>query len=1008
MIITTTPHNMSKLNLVDLAGSESLSVKKNRSMSSNTLDNETKHINLSLHYLETVIVALQRIRLKGIQPQEEDKEDAKKTISKRCQSAHDPPLQHRFYTETASSLQGLKCPSAMSFHEMSRKRSSIMSITPYIPYRNSLLTMLLQDSLGGNCNTVMIATLSMEACNINETISTCRFAQRVARVTNNPIINKTINEEAMIRKLQSKVAKLSKQLEIFKQNGVYEEGDVPTTKEEQSVVIDVIHSYLDGQISDPMEHGINDSKKIRTSLAYLKDLVIQSKLGKSEPYEKDSGVGTGSLPTTNSEDEPYSPTLTNESGTSTNGAVAGSSVSNITNQTTKPQMKKRNSRSTISSQHFFSSPVNSPELDKSLDNTASSTSESSFTNEEQCTKNHIDSFPSCQGPLTPANSTETLDQLRTKKNATSEANSMNSDSQMHLRSRPTSSQQSFASQRPLASCTSIKRDGQGVIEESLKKLKLLELELEKEKLIHKSKLLSTALSNQKARIMIMDKRGCTLDEIDNERLAEQQLRGKQVDVKKRLSIIVKRIVDTKSLNNAARLGGKDDLVLPDKSEMEGFDQKPPDEQTLKYRNIELKQQSARQKLLACREKLMPFLLPSVTKPKSPNLEENLSNDTVTGQARNICQYPPIKSDTEINSFDSNFSNVLKSIKTSKSEWTSGVRTEAKALKKSLVRTSSAFGVRTEAKAPKKSLVRTSSAYGGRTFIESKRKDTTSRILGQSFRKSQVTTETSRRRIGLSSAANREHQASIMRAHSYLRKGSALHQKETKDVRKDLSMNPKSITRTVFARYELEQGKGFIVCKDSKVYQYSNFKSDDFSMMRVQSMAGSQRTCNTSPWSRTREAAHAAKSASSRNDGENILRSSDVSPLNGRHHTPSSQPDEEHSQRKILSSQESGTGDEIDCSSPFGGDTEYVKRPISSRECCERNQTMPENATNSGSCAESLPPLPKEPKNVYLAVSPSVLKARKQQLERAKRIREVTHAVEIIQAAFRRYQRQKKG
>lgn len=84
---------------------------------------------------------------------------------------------------------------------------------------------------------------------------------------------------------------------------------------------------------------------------------------------------------------------------------------------------------------------------------------------------------------------------------------------------------------------------------------------------HKSKLLSTALSNQKARILIMDKRGCPLDEIDNERLAEQQLRGKQADVEKRLSVIVKQIVDTKSVDNAARLGGKE-IVLTRESERE--------------------------------------------------------------------------------------------------------------------------------------------------------------------------------------------------------------------------------------------------------------------------------------------------------------------------------------------------------------------------------------------------------------------------------------------------------
>lgn len=54
----------------------------------------------------------------------------------------------------------------------------------HIPYRNSLLTTLLKDSLGGNCKTVMIATISMDRSNQDETISTLRFAQRVKMIEN--------------------------------------------------------------------------------------------------------------------------------------------------------------------------------------------------------------------------------------------------------------------------------------------------------------------------------------------------------------------------------------------------------------------------------------------------------------------------------------------------------------------------------------------------------------------------------------------------------------------------------------------------------------------------------------------------------------------------------------------------------------------------------------------------------------------------------------------------------
>ena len=54
----------------------------------------------------------------------------------------------------------------------------------HIPYRNSLLTTLLKDSLGGNCKTVMIATVSVELSNLEETFSTLRFSQRVKQIQN--------------------------------------------------------------------------------------------------------------------------------------------------------------------------------------------------------------------------------------------------------------------------------------------------------------------------------------------------------------------------------------------------------------------------------------------------------------------------------------------------------------------------------------------------------------------------------------------------------------------------------------------------------------------------------------------------------------------------------------------------------------------------------------------------------------------------------------------------------
>lgn len=61
--------------------------------------------------------------------------------------------------------------------------------THHIPYRDSKLTRLLQDSLGGNTKTIMIAAVSPASDNYEETLSTLRYASRAKYIQNKPIVN---------------------------------------------------------------------------------------------------------------------------------------------------------------------------------------------------------------------------------------------------------------------------------------------------------------------------------------------------------------------------------------------------------------------------------------------------------------------------------------------------------------------------------------------------------------------------------------------------------------------------------------------------------------------------------------------------------------------------------------------------------------------------------------------------------------------------------------------------
>lgn len=81
----------------------------------------------------------------------------------------------------------------------------------FVPYRDSVLTWLLKDNLGGNSKTVMVATVSPAADNYEETLSTLRYADRAKRIINHAVVNEDPNAR-IIRELREEVVMLRNQL----------------------------------------------------------------------------------------------------------------------------------------------------------------------------------------------------------------------------------------------------------------------------------------------------------------------------------------------------------------------------------------------------------------------------------------------------------------------------------------------------------------------------------------------------------------------------------------------------------------------------------------------------------------------------------------------------------------------------------------------------------------------------------------------------------------------------
>uniref|UniRef100_A0A8C9N9P8 Kinesin-like protein n=1 Tax=Serinus canaria TaxID=9135 RepID=A0A8C9N9P8_SERCA len=186
----------SKLHLVDLAGSERVA----KTGIGGHLLTEAKYINLSLHYLEQVIIAL-----------------AEKNRS-------------------------------------------------HIPYRNSMMTSVLRDSLGGNCMTTMIAMLAMDKRNIDESISTCRFAQRVALIKNEAVLNEEIDPRLMIIQLKKEIQDLKDELALV--TGKQRKSEL--SQEELLQLDELIETFLKDNDPDSSLDVGADMRKIKYCFVHMK------------------------------------------------------------------------------------------------------------------------------------------------------------------------------------------------------------------------------------------------------------------------------------------------------------------------------------------------------------------------------------------------------------------------------------------------------------------------------------------------------------------------------------------------------------------------------------------------------------------------------------------------------------------------------------------------------------------------------------------------------------------
>lgn len=140
----------------------------------------------------------------------------------------------------------------------------------YVPYRQSKLTHILKDSIGGNCKTVMIATIWPEEPYVLETLSTLNFARRMRNVVNEISVNIQLDTTALIVKLTKDIKELKQELTMH--NTLSNRGHVnydPYTPEEQYAQQTKALKYLNGDHEDIEFDSVRQAKELFNQCRFL-------------------------------------------------------------------------------------------------------------------------------------------------------------------------------------------------------------------------------------------------------------------------------------------------------------------------------------------------------------------------------------------------------------------------------------------------------------------------------------------------------------------------------------------------------------------------------------------------------------------------------------------------------------------------------------------------------------------------------------------------------------------
>ncbi|XP_077541385.1 kinesin-like protein KIF11 [Haemaphysalis longicornis] len=150
---------------------------------------------------------------------------------------------------------------------LGRVITALVDKAPHVPYRESKLTRLLQDSLGGRTKTSIIATISPDMSNLDETLSTLDYAHRAKNITNRPEVNQKMTKRALIKEYTEEIERLRR--------------DLAATRDKNGIFVDqenyrLMEARLTGQSHDILEKEAQ-IEDLTAKLATLQELFEKTK-----------------------------------------------------------------------------------------------------------------------------------------------------------------------------------------------------------------------------------------------------------------------------------------------------------------------------------------------------------------------------------------------------------------------------------------------------------------------------------------------------------------------------------------------------------------------------------------------------------------------------------------------------------------------------------------------------------------------------------------------------------